>query len=322
VLLQREKTNPLDPEQFQEIRDLFKIYLIELNSENPMEFKALDLSMVYPEKETVTELLEQIDDLKKCLDSFRPLNPAQLKNLEHAFDIQYTHESTKIEGNSLTLSETALVIEKGITVKGKPLKDHIEVKNHQEALKYVKSLSILEYDLNEHDLLRIHDFILQGIDYQNAGRYRHERVFVAGSRHIPPNPLKLDTLMALYFEEYQKDKQELHPVLLATKMHEKLVRIHPFIDGNGRTARLIMNLILIQNGYMIANILGEAKKRDAYCDALEKSHIDQDSTDFQKIILNEVKQAFFNYLDMVADPDVEEGKGAYFFETIKPFLTA
>ena len=306
--------------QLQNVKQLFKEYLIKINYNEPMKFKTFDLSLVYPEKETVKELLDQVDDLKKCLDSFRPLNPAQLENLEHAFDIQYTHESTKIEGNSLTLSETALVIEKGITVKGKPLKDHVEVVNHQKALEYIKSIAITDYQLNENDLLKIHNLVLQGIDYHNAGRYRHERVIISGSRHIPPNPLKIYDLMEMYFKEYKKDQKKLHPVLLASKMHETLVRIHPFIDGNGRTARLIMNLILIQNGYLIANILGETEKRDAYCDALEKSHLEDDSTDFQKIILNEVKYSFFNYLNMVADPDIKE-KGSYFFEKIEPFIT-
>lgn len=309
----------LPQEPLRTVRELFKEYLIKLNSADPMKFKAFDLSLIYPEKDTVPELLSQVDDLKKCLDSFRPLNPAQLETLEHAFDIQYTHESTKIEGNSLTLSETALVIEKGITVKGKPLKDHLEVVNHQKALEYVKSIAGQKYRLNENDLLKIHDLILQGIDYYNAGKYRSERVMISGSRHIPPSPLKIYDLMKLYFEDYEREQDELHPVLLAIKMHEKLVRIHPFIDGNGRTARLVMNLLLIKNGYPVANILGESESRVAYCDALEKSHIDGDSRDFQKIILNGVKQAFFNYLDMVADPEIE-GKGAYFYEKIEPFL--
>lgn len=309
------------PKHIQDIRQLFKNYLVKLNSEDPMKYKAFDLSRVYPEKDTVKELLEQVDNLKKCLDSFRPLNPVQLENLEHAFDVQYTHESTKIEGNSLTLSETALVIEKGITVKGKPLKDHIEVLNHQKALEYIKSIAVPEYELTQDDLLKIHDLILQGINHHNAGKYRSERVIISGSRHIPPNPLKVYDLMQLYFEEYMQDRNELHPVLLAAKMHERLVTIHPFIDGNGRTARLIMNLILIQNGYLVANILGETERRDAYGDALEKSHMEGESEDFQKIVLNEVKQAFFNYLDMVADPDVEKDKGTYFFKKIKPFLS-
>ncbi len=127
--------------------------------------------------------------------------------------------------------------------------------------------------------------------------------------------------MKLYFEEYGRKQHELHPVLLAAEMHEKLVRIHPFIDGNGRTARLVMNLILIHNGYLVVNILGEAEKRDAYCDALEKSHLEDNSDDFQKIILNELKCSFFDYLNMVADPDIK-GKGAYFLEKIESFLNS
>ncbi|MBF0200148.1 MAG: Fic family protein [Desulfamplus sp.] len=218
------------------------------------------------------------------------------------------------------MSETALVIEKGITVKGKPLKDHIEVVNHKKALEYVKSIAVPEYRLTQNDLLKIHDLILQGIDHHNARKYRSQRVMIAGSRHIPPNPLKIYDLMQNYFEEYDRERKQLHPVLLAVQMHEKLVRIHPFIDGNGRTGRLIMNLILIQNGYPIANILGEAGKRDAYCDALEKSHMENNSEDFKVIVLNELKQALFNYLDMVADPCLEESRGKYFFDKIKPFL--
>lgn len=301
-----------------ELEERFKKYILSLD-ESGMTTNLFDLLEIYPDTESLGQLCEQVDDLQKCLDSFRPLSPAHVAKLEEAFDTEYTYDSNRIEGNSLTLRETDMVINRGLTIGGKPLKDHLEAINHRDALLFVRELVSKEEDLNERNLLKIHDLILRGIDLNNAGRYRRDRVRISGSRHIPPNPMKLPDLMFAYFAEYETRKSMLHPVILAGNMHQKLASIHPFIDGNGRTARLVMNLILLRNGYPAANISSNKQERDDYYCSLEKSDMEGDSTDFQRLVLKTEKLAQINYLNMFY-PDVKEGRGVYFLEKIAPIL--
>ena len=149
-----------------------------------MDTQDFDHSRVFPATQNLTELLSQLVELRKCLMSFRPLNPAQIANLTHAFDTEYTYESNRIEGNTLTLMETELVISKGMTIDGKPLKDHMEAVNHQEAIDYIRELVTGKEKFTARALLNIHALVLQGIDRKNAGRYRRDPVRIGGSRHI------------------------------------------------------------------------------------------------------------------------------------------
>lgn len=278
------------------------------------------LDKIYPQTDNLQQLTEQLTDLKKCLDSFRPLNQQQLHNLNSALDMEYTYESNRIEGNTLTLAETELVVNKGMTIGGKPIKDHQEAINHHEAVQFIREIARNEIDLDESVLLQIHRIVLAGIERENAGCYRSVRVRISGSRHICPNPLKVPYLMQEYFAYYEQNKDTLHPVELASNMHEKLVSIHPFIDGNGRTARLVMNLILLRNGYPVTVINSENSKRQEYYNALEKSQVEQDNTPFKLLIANYVKLWIFNYLEMFAGNINEDEKGYYFFKKIEPYL--
>jgi len=306
----------LEKNELHKIKNKFRDYLLKINID-PMKPQDFDLFLVYPETNGIPELLDQLDDLKKCLDSFRPIDPIHLKKLEKVWDIVYTYDSNRIEGNTLTLQETALVIEKGLTVKGKPLKDHIETINHKEALDYIKNIVETKIPFTEEILLTIHRIILQSIDRSNAGLYRQDRVRIQGSQHICPNPLKVPELMKSYFMFYQNNKNKLHPVILAADMHQKLENIHPFIDGNGRTARLIMNLILLQNGFPIASI--SSKERDKYYDTLELAHVQGDIVEFQRMIIIEVKNSLFEFLKMISTPK-EDDKGSYFYSKIAPYI--
>jgi Fic family protein len=282
----------------------------------------LDLSPLYPATTEIAALLLQLDDLKRCLDSFRPLSAHQAKNLAAVFETEFTYDSNRIEGNTLTLRETALILEKGITVTGKSMREHLEVVNHHEALEFVKELIAGRIDYEERALLEIHRLVLNGIDRQNAGKYRRERVFITGSRHVPPNPLKVPDLMRAYFEYYEEQKAQQHPALLAADMSEKLVTIHPFIDGNGRTCRLVMNFLLMRAGFPITNISGEREHRTAYYDALQAVQLEQNPEAFQRFALQEMKLSFFRYLNAVSvnlNPD-EQHKGAYFFQKIAPLV--
>ncbi|MEX2607178.1 MAG: Fic family protein, partial [Kiritimatiellia bacterium] len=187
---------------------------------------------------------ENLTDKKKVLDSYRPLPPELVRNLEQWFIIELTYTSNAIEGNTLTRRETAVVVEKGLTVSGKSLIEHLEAVNHAHAIETMLNLAREKTkNLTEHDILHIHETILRGIDDGNAGRYRTIPVRISGSRVVLPNPLKISDLMTAFVKDISTIGK-LHPVELSAEAHYQLVTIHPFIDGNGRTARLLMNLIL------------------------------------------------------------------------------
>jgi len=177
-------------------------------------------------------LLTQIDDLKTRLDAARPLTSAQL---QQALDIEYTYESNRIEGNTLTLRETDLVVNKGLTIGGKPLREHLEAINHYEAILYIRELAVRGTALDEAEVRNIHALVLRGIDRDNAGRYRNLPVMISGSRHLPPQPWAVPKLMEDYGRWLTEESLRLHPVARAAEAHERLVTIHPFLDGNGRT---------------------------------------------------------------------------------------
>jgi len=236
--------------------------------------------------ENLTERLREIDRLKGLLDALRPLdNPSIL----HALDIEYTYESNRIEGNTLTLRETELVIDKGLTVGGKSMREHLEAINHHEATLLLADLVREHRPLTESLVKQLHGLILRGIDRENAGVYRSLPVMIAGSRHVPPQPWAVPVQMEQCFAWYGAEGQQAHPVVLAAEMHERIATIHPFIDGNGRTARLTMNLILLSAGYPIAIIPGDTNSRRDYYDALEKANLEGDKSDFHCLIARHVQ---------------------------------
>ncbi|WP_262694688.1 Fic family protein [Kordiimonas aquimaris] len=238
---------------------------------------------------------------KDQLDGFRPLPPALVQNLEQWFLIELTYTSNAIEGNTLTRRETAAVVEKGLTIGGKSLVEHLEATNHAKALNGIVALAESKTtDLSENDILTIHNTILRGIDDDNAGHYRSIPVRISGSTVILPNPAKVPELMQGFMAGLVA-KQELHPVELAAKAHYDLVTIHPFVDGNGRTARLLMNLILLQHGYPPALI----RKRDRlkYISGLEKAQLGGPSDKYYKVIYDAVNRSLDIYLDAVSGKD-------------------
>ena len=239
--------------------------------------------------------LAQLTVKKQRLDNFRPLPPELVKNLEEWFKVELTFTSNAIEGNTLTRAETALVIEKGITVQGKNLEEHLEAINHAEALEYIKTLvSEKRQDLTEDDLLHIHSIILQKIEERNAGRYRTQHARLTGSQTVLPNPVKVPEMMK-EFANWLIGRNVDHPVKIAADAHFKLVSIHPFTDGNGRTSRLLMNLLLMQEGFPPAIIRKE--ERLAYINALEKAQVTEDLTDFYNLIFEAVDRSLDIYLE-------------------------
>lgn len=240
--------------------------------------------------------LQYLDELKEQLNALRNL---QSIKVVQAFDIEYTYESNKIEGNTLTLQETALVVEKGLTIGGKSMNEHLEAINHTFAIGYIKDIAANHEPLTENVLLDIHRLILQGIDNSNAGRYRTVQVLISGARHVPPQPYMVRKEMESLFIWFNENKSTLHPVLLAAEMHERLVTIHPFIDGNGRTARLLMNLILLQNGFPIAILKGDAQSRLIYYKALETAQVENDKAPFIDFIAQNIRDTIQRIIAVV-----------------------
>jgi Fic family protein len=220
---------------------------------------------------TEKTLYERIDRKLEILNKYRPLPEAVVSKLKEQLAIEMTYNSNAIEGNRLSLKETYLIIDEGMTVKGKSLKDHLEAKNHFEAIQFL-------YDLIEHEkkhtiserLIRsLQQLIVKESDPAVAGRYRTGTVMITGSKHRPPDPIDVPLLMGDLIKWVQKNQNVLHPIDLAAIVHHRIAHIHPFFDGNGRTARLAMNLHLMQRGYPLAIILKNDRKK--YYDVLEKA---------------------------------------------------
>ena len=207
------------------------------------------------------DLLKSIEGKKRELDSLRPFSAEIVRKLEEQFIVEWTYNSNAIEGNTLTLKETELVINRGLTIGRKSLKEHFEAINHKEGIQYLYDFVKKKKELSEDAILALHKIILKNIDDTEAGHYRTSNVMITGAVHIPPSAVKIKKLMGEFFEWYYKNKKKMSVAELAAWVHYKIVHIHPFIDGNGRTARLLMNLILIQNGYPPAVILNVDRQK-------------------------------------------------------------
>jgi Fic family protein len=250
----------------------------------------------------MNEKLRKITEKKNALDALRPLPQAILNNLEEWFTVELTYTSNAIEGNTLTRQQTALVVEKGLAVEGKTLREHLEAQSHAETFRFTEALAKKKkrQDLTERDILKIHRSILQKIDLIHAGRYRDVPVRIAGSTAIMPNPMKVPQHMRDFVAWFVRDK-ETHPATIAADAHFKLVSIHPFVDGNGRSARLLMNLLLMQADYPPAIIRKE--DREKYINSLEKGQTRGNLNDYYNIIYDAVDRSLDIYLETAKGED-------------------
>ncbi len=223
---------------------------------------------------------DEVDNLKKELDNKRPIPKDTLRTLQEKINLEWTYNSNGIEGNTLTLKETQVVLE-GITVGGKSIKEHLEAINHDHAILFLNDLVKDDDPITEWNIKNIHTLILKEIDDENAGRYRSENVTIKGATHIPPDFVKVPELMEKLILNY-KTWNKYHPIIQATLLHGELVKIHPFVDGNGRTSRLIMNLDLMKHGFN--PVIIKKENRLQYYEALDKAHTTKDYTDFIKLI--------------------------------------
>lgn len=240
------------------------------------------------------QILERVTEKKKRLDSIRPVSKSALQKLKERFAVEWTYNSNAIEGNTLTLNETRLVLERGLTVKGKSLREHFEAINHKDAINYLEGIVNMKEPVSEEVIKRLHAIILKGINENDAGVYRNVRVRILGAVFTPPDPLKISRLMSELVGWINSEK--LHPVELAALAHYRLVHIHPFADGNGRASRLLMNLILMKNGFPPAIVLNSERKK--YYDRLKKADLG-DEKPFVNFIAQSVERSLELYLEVL-----------------------
>lgn len=222
-----------------------------------------------------------IDSLKERIDKYRPFSKQLADSLHEKLVVEWTYNSNAIEGNTLTMSETKVVLE-GITVGGKTMVEHLETINHRDAILFIEDLVSNKELISEWNIRNIHSLILKEIDNENAGRYRTENVVISGAKHIPPKHYEITDLMQELIEEYDNNWEDYHPVVRAALLHGEFVKIHPFIDGNGRTSRLLLNFELMKNGY--TPIIIKNKDRAKYYEILDIAHTTMNYEPFIKLV--------------------------------------
>lgn len=196
---------------------------------------------------------QDIDEYKSKIDSYRPLDENILKQIQEYYRIGLTYSSNALEGNTLDLIETKVVLEDGLTINGKPMKYHLETLGHSDAFYELLKLAKTSI-ITEDNIKYLHKLFYSRINAAEAGHYRTKNVIVTGADIDFPKPDVLSDKMAEFVEDITQIKSQLHPVEYSAVLHAKFVNIHPFVDGNGRVARLLMNLALLQSGYNITII--------------------------------------------------------------------
>ena len=240
--------------------------------------------------------MEEVERLKAELDAQRPLATRAIDALRLYYDLELTHTSTAIEGNTLTARETAELVEHGITVGGKPIRDHLEVLDHQDALGWMRELAARDTPLDESTVTELHRRIVLRSAPEIAGFYSSLRRRITGSTVVFPNPAKLPTLM----EAFGAWLAAVDPSpALAFDAHLRLVSIHPFADGNGRTARLLMNLLLLRAGYPPVAIRPD--DRTAYIAAIERAQLTEDGNAYHQLLTERLRETLIDYLDVVRE---------------------
>lgn len=238
-------------------------------------------------------MFKTVDQLKAQLDTFRPLDARMVKNLQDDLILRWTYHSNAIEGNTLTLLETKVVLENGITIGGKSLREHFEAINHREAILYVQDIMGKKEPFSEWQIRSIHQLILKNIDDEYAGRYRTINVEISGTSHAPPDCALLAEKMAQLLDWYHAKANTLHPIERAAKLHADFVAIHPFIDGNGRTSRLLMNLELMKSGYLPCVITVDHRLK--YYEALDVWVSKNETQPFIQLLLDAQMEALKQY---------------------------
>jgi Fic family protein len=258
------------------------------------------IDLTYLEKFQTT--FDRLYAKKQVLQSSRPLPTIALHKIRESLSVEWTYNSNGIEGNTLSLRETQMVLQDGITVKGKSLREHFETHNHDKAIDYLFSIINDDYKLRSIDILSLHGLVLRSIEEDFAGRIRNGGVRITGANFSPPNANKVSDLLDELIDFVNTNPQQLNDIELATVFHHKLVWIHPFFDGNGRTVRLAMNLLLMRSGFPPAIIL--KNDRIKYYKALNQAN----GGNYQKLTLlmcQSLERTLNIYLNALPDNDKE-----------------
>jgi Fic family protein len=251
------------------------------------------------------KLLNSINGKKKELDSHRPLSASIVRKLNQQFALELTYNSNAIEGNTLSLQETEIVLNSGVTIGGKTVNEHLEAINHKEGISLIEKIINQKTELSEDVIKDIHRIILKGIDDLEAGCYRRTNVRIVGARMIPPQAIKLKKLMDELLVWYYENINQLPIPELAAQFHYRFVCVHPFIDGNGRVARLLMNLILMRNGFPPTVILKVDRKK--YYRVLNEGNLGN-LNPFIDFVGRAIERSLIIYLNSIV-PNTSEKQG-------------
>ena len=267
--------------------------------------------------DSMQKMLDRLSSKKIMLDSMRPIPAILLKSIKESLTHEWTYNSNSIEGNTLTLQETKLILEEGITIKGKSLREHFETVNHQEAIEKIEHLVLKNVVLSESHILDINGLVLQKIEKEYAGRYRTSGVRISGANFVPPNVMKIDSMMSELVDWVNNNTEDL--IIRSAIFHHRFVWIHPFFDGNGRTVRLLFNLLLMKEGYPPAIILKNDRKK--YYDALNTANNGdysrlllliiqaiERSLDIYLSSLNNTYEEYLPVSQIVEDPEIHYGQ--------------
>ena len=243
-----------------------------------------------------TNRITDIDILKNELNGYRPFSHDILNQLKQYYRISLTYTSNALEGNTLTESETKVIIEDGLTIGGHPIREIQETIGHSKAYDLIYDL-IKNQDLTEENILKLHKLFYEQINQEGAGQYRTKQVIITGTDYQPPSYKDVPVLMKQFISDLEVKSKELHPVELASWVHLTFVGIHPFIDGNGRCARLLTNLILLKAGY--ATVIIPPIVRSDYIEALKQAQVHSDNTGFINFISEMELESMKDYLRII-----------------------
>lgn len=249
------------------------------------------------------------EDIDKKLNKYKDvkLNDILLKQLREDLIVKWTYNSNAIEGSTFSLAETKVLLEDGITVGGKTMKEHFEIIGHAEAVYYVEDIVKNNIELSEREIKNIHSLVTKGIENINPGQYRTVPVYISGAEHTPPQPYMINPEMEKLMLWYEKTNN-LHPIEKAAILHGEFVKTHPFLDGNGRTARLLLNLELMKNNY--PPIIIEKTDRSIYYDTLEKGSLTGDWSEFKKFVKEKCEKRI-DFINSFKEQEIQMEKLKY-----------
>jgi Fic family protein len=257
------------------------------------EIKLNSRSSVKKVSKPLQKLLDEIDTLKVKLDTFLPIENSAVNQ---ALELEYTYGSNRMEGNTLSLAETDLVINEGQTIFGKSMREHLEAINHQEAIVFIKNKIEKNSIFGEKELISLHTIILRGILPKEAGQYRTVGITIKDKSFNPCEPAAIPKEIEALFNWYERNKYSEHPIILAATIKERLLTIHPFINANGTVSRLIMNAVLLKHGYLIANIKADEDTRNLYYQTLKESITKENKDDFIQFVAQIEKESLKQFI--------------------------